>query len=211
MPNGPHTPIVVSDSAASIGPNTSPVGSTDPSMASTMRPRERRRPALRAAAQPVPGSSPSTSTSSPQRSSGAPVTSATTYCALRSPAWFRNALIARSTSSGQPSQTQWTLTSIVAGSSSTLATSWAPSGCPCSAATGSKRNVPSGSSTTVQPADAIRSRIASASRKSFAARACARCSANRTSSGGACIASHCRRWPRGWSDRAAPPGRSSVT
>src|SRR5438552_16026303 len=98
---------------------------------------------------------------------------------------MRNALIARSTSSGQPSQTQWTLTSIVAGSSRTLAPSGALSGFSRAAATGSRRNVPSGSSTTVQPADAIRSRIASASRKSFAARACARCSANRTTSSGA--------------------------
>ena len=41
----------------------------------------------------------------------------------RPPACARNAAIARSTSSGQPSQTQWTLTSIVAGSSRTLVTS----------------------------------------------------------------------------------------
>src|SRR6476469_5233811 len=185
MPNGPQTPSFGSASAPSRGPNTSPLGSTEPSIASTMRPRDRRRPAFRADAHPVPGSRPSTSTSSPHRSTGAPVTSATTYWARRPPAYARNAAIARSMSSGQPSQTQWTLTSIVAGSSRTLGTSAGASGCSASVATGSRRNVPSGSSTTVQPADAIRSRIASACPKSFAARACARCSPSRTSSSGA--------------------------
>ena len=56
MPNGPQTPTLGSSSAASSGPSTSPVASIDPSIASTIRPRDRLRPALRAAAHPVPRS-----------------------------------------------------------------------------------------------------------------------------------------------------------
>src|ERR671931_326581 len=66
MPKGPTIPTPGSSSAASSGPNTSPTGSTEPSATTTVRPRVRFNPAFLAAPQPVPASSQTTSTRSPQ-------------------------------------------------------------------------------------------------------------------------------------------------
>ena len=78
MPNGPAMPTAGSASARSSGPNTSPAASIEPSITITMRPVARRRPALAAAAHPVPGARASTSTPSPKAAGSSPVTSATT-------------------------------------------------------------------------------------------------------------------------------------
>src|SRR4029450_9384535 len=123
MPNGPVTPTLGSPSAAPSGPNTSPVGSTDPSITRTIRPRERLSPAFRAAPQPVPVSSARSSTPSPYAAGSVSVVSATTYWTSRPPSFARKPVSARTTSSGHPSTTQGTLTSGVGVSSSTLPTS----------------------------------------------------------------------------------------
>ena len=75
---GPQRPTPASPSADSIGPNTSPIGSTEPSITSTVRPRVRLRPAFRAAPHPVPPRArrPRRCHPTPRVSS---VTSATTY------------------------------------------------------------------------------------------------------------------------------------
>src|SRR6266511_3172429 len=61
MPNGPTTPTAGSAMASSIGPKRSPTGSIEPSTTTTIRPRDRFRPALRAAPQPVLGQHPGAS------------------------------------------------------------------------------------------------------------------------------------------------------
>ncbi len=186
IPKGPQQPTVSSCSASTSGPSTSPVASTDPSSAMITSPVDRRRPAFRAAAHPVPDSSDTTSTSSPHRPARSPVTSATTYWTERPPAFARNESDARWMSSGHPSQTQCRETSVVGGSSSTEATSPARTGSigPVGTVASSGSSVqPPGVSATVHPASAIRSRRRSAVAKSFAARAAARSSASRTTSG----------------------------
>ena len=75
---------VGSSSAASSGPKTSPVGSTEPSITSDEPAAERLRPAFRAAPQPVPASSREHLDAVAEGpGSGWSVTSATTYCTSR--------------------------------------------------------------------------------------------------------------------------------
>src|SRR6266581_7615131 len=168
-----------------MGPRTSPVGSTEPSTSTTTRPAVRRNPALRPAAQPWSRSRGTTSTSSGQTPGSVRAASTTTCWTLRSRWWRRNASMPRTTSSGHPWTSQWTLASAAGGSLSTEGT-W--SGAIRRAAGGAvligATRGPVGEASMSNPRSRTCRRSSSAAPKSRAARRFSRSRTSRATSGG---------------------------